>query len=346
MKYIIGVSLFAFIAGLSGCKDEEKAMTGIAVSTKNITMDVDVVTSVIPFAIPWDAEVQEKFTWTSENTAVAKVNSKGQILGVDPGETNIVCHYQDLTATIAVKVNTVETLHDKINSLVAKGYWEFEDASNLPQKTIGNDLVFVQDNKRITSIDGPRFDNKAVRVPWDPKSAGVTGTFIKCLHGFQLKNGEEKINEYTIMWDIRLPNEEGMPETGYYTLMSSRTLDNSKDQDFAIKSSGAFGIGNLGYSSSGVLVKGKWHRVVLAAKAGTSFTYYVDGVKVYSGNAANGPIDGRFSLLPEGVLFFSDDDGDDSTIDASAIAIWDKQLTADEVKKLGAIRQTVDFSED
>ncbi|MGV8134064.1 MAG: Ig-like domain-containing protein [Mangrovibacterium sp.] len=343
--HIINISLFALIAGLIGCKDDEKAMTGIAVSAKNITMDVDVVTNVIPFPIPWDAEVQEKFTWTSENTAIAKVNSKGEILGVDPGETNIICHYQDLTATVKVKVNTVETLQDKINSLGAKGYWEFEDVSNPTKKTIGNDLVFVEDNKKITSIDGPRFDNKAVRVPWDPKSAGVTGTFIKCIHGFQPKNGEEKINEYTIMWDIRLPDEPGMPETGYYTLMSARTLDNSKDQDFAIKSSGAFGIGDLGYSSSGSLTKGKWHRVVLAAKAGSSFTYYVDGSKVYSGNASKGPVDGRFSLLPEGVLFFSDEDGDDSTIDASAIGIWDKKLTDEEVKKIGSIRQTVDFEE-
>jgi hypothetical protein len=345
IKSYISIFFFAFLIGLTNCKEDNNEMTGIALDKETVTINVDISTTVIPYPVPWDAEVSEKFTWTSENTAVAKVNSKGQILGVDPGETNIICHYQDLTATVKITVNTVETLNDKINSLGAKGYWEFEDASNLTKKTIGNDLVFVEDNKKITSIDGPRFDNKAVRVPWDPKSAGVTGTFIKCIHGLQPKNGEEKINEYTIMWDIRLPDETGMPETGYYTLMSARTLDNSKDQDFAIKSSGSFGIGDLGYSTSGSLKKGKWHRVVLAAKAGSSFTYYVDGSKVYSGNAAKGSIDGRYSLLPEGVLFFSDDDGDDSTIDASAIAIWDKQLAADEVKKLGDIRQTVDFQE-
>lgn len=343
--YIAGISWFVIIAGLIGCNDEEKAMTGIALNVESITTDVDVTSEVIPFPIPWDAEVLEKFTWTSENTAVAKVNSKGQILGVDPGETNIICHYQDFTATVTVTVNTVETLQDKINSLAAKGYWEFEDPSYLTKKNIGNDLVFVEDNKKITSLDGPRFDNMAVRIPRDPKSAGTTGTFIKCIHGFQPKNGEAKINEYTIMWDIRLPDETGMPESGYYSLMSARAIDNSKDQDFAIKKSGAFGIGDLGYTSSSTLTKGKWYRVVLAAKAGSSFTYYVNGSKVYDGNAAKGPIDGRFSLLPEGVLFFSDDDGDDSTIDASAIAIWDRQLTADEVKKLGSIRQTVAFED-
>jgi hypothetical protein len=343
--YIIGVSFIALTAGLTGCNVEEKSMTGIALNVESIKMDVDVISEVIPFPIPWDAEVLEKFTWTSENTAVAKVNSKGQILGVDPGETNIICHYEDFTAKVNVKVNDVETLQDKINTLAAKGYWEFEDPSYLTKKSIGADLVFVEDNKKITSIDGPRSDNKAIRTPRDPKSAGTTGTFIKCLHGFQPKNGETKINEYTIMWDIRLPDETGMPESKYYSLMSCRTIDNSKDQDFAIKKSGAFGIGDLGYTSSSTLTKGKWYRVVLAAKAGSSFTYYVNGSKVYDGNAAKGTIDGHFSLLPEGVFFFSDDDGDDSTIDASAIAIWDRQLTADEVKKLGSIRQTVAFEE-
>jgi len=346
IKYcIIGVSCFALIAGLSGCKDKENAVSGIALNEKSISTDVDVISSVIPFPIPWDADVQDKFTWTSENTAIAKVNSKGQILGVDPGETNVICHYGDLTATVKVTVNTVETLQSKINSLGAKGYWEFEDASNLPKKTIGNDLVFVQDNKKITSIDGPRSDNKAVRIPWDPKSAGVTGTFIKCIHGIQPKSGEAKVNEYTIMWDIRLPNETGLPETGYYSLMSSRTLDNSQDQDFCIKRSGEIGIGGLGYSPSNTLVKGNWYRVILVAKAGSSFTYYVDGTKVLDGKASEGPIDGRYSLLPGGVLFFSDEDGDDSTIDASTVAIWDKQLTADEVKNLGSIRKTVAFED-
>jgi len=45
------------------------------------------------------------------------------------------------------------------------------------------------------------------------------------------------------------------------------------------------------------------------------------------------------------VLFFSDEDGDDSTIDASAVAIWDRQLTAAEVKTLGSVRQAVAFEE-
>lgn len=345
IRYSILAYCFILIAVLIACEEEEKAMTGIAVNVKNVSMDVDVISEVIPFPIPWDAQVLEKFTWTSENTAVAKVNSKGQILGVDPGETNIICHYQDLSAPVKVKVNAVETLQQKINSLSAKGYWEFEDQANLTKKTIGNDLIFVEDNKQITSIAGPRYDNKAIRIPRDPKNAGVTGTFVRCNHGFQPKNGEEKINEYTIMWDVRLPDEAGMPESGYYTLMSSRTLDNSQDQDLAIKRAGNIGLGGIGYSSDGTLVKGKWYRVVFVVKAGSSLTVYVDGSKVLDGNVANAPIDGRYSLLPDGVLFFSDEDGDDSTIDASAIAIWDRALTSAEVKTLGNVRQTVAFEE-
>jgi hypothetical protein len=343
--FIISIGFLGLVAGYTGCKENEKEMTGISLDKQSITIDEDAITSVIPFPIPWDAEVAQKFTYTSENAAVAKVNSKGQILGVATGETNIICHYNDVTGTVHVKVNAVVSLQEKINSLGAKGYWEFEDASKLIKKTIGNDLVFVEDNKKITSIAGPRSDNKAVRIPWDPKSAGVTGTFIKCIHGFQPKTGQAGINEYTVMWDIRLPAETGFPETGYYSLMSSRTLNNSQDQDLAIKRAGNIGLGGIGYSANGTLTTGKWYRVVLAVKAGTSLTVYVDGSKVLDGNIASAPIDGRYTWLPQGVLFFSDEDGDDSTMDASAIAIWDKQLTASEVKTLGSVRQTVAFAE-
>jgi hypothetical protein len=223
----------------------------------------------------------------------------------------------------------------------AKGYWEFENASNPAQSIVGAPLVFVEDNKTITSITGPRANNKAIRIPRDPKNAGVTGTFVKCDHGLVPKGGQTKINEYTVMWDIRLPDEEGLPESGYYSLMSARALDNSRDQDFAIKKAGSFGIGSLGYSSEGILTKGRWHRIILSAKAGEFFRYYLDGVRVYNGNAASGDavIDGRFSLLPEGVLFFSDEDGDDSTIDAAAIAIWDVALADFDVTMLGAVPQ-------
>ncbi len=343
--FILCIGFLGLMAGFTGCKEGEKKVTGISLDQRNITIDEDAITSVIPFPVPWDAEVSQKFTWSSENPAIAKVNSKGQILGITAGETNIICHYNDVSSTVHVKVNAVVSLAEKINALGAKGYWEFEDVSKLIKKTIGNDLVFVEDNKKITTIDGPRFDNKAVRIPWDPKKAGVTGTFIKCIHGFLPKSGQQGINEYTVMWDIRLPVGTGFPETSYYSLMSSRTLDNSQDQDLAIKRAGNIGLGAIGYSANGTLTAGKWYRVVLAVKAGTSLTIYVDGSKVLDGNIANAPVDGRYSLLPQGVLFFSDEDGDDSTMDCSAIAIWDKQLTAAEVKTLGGVRQTVPFAE-
>jgi hypothetical protein len=347
IKYLIAsIGILALCAGLTGCEEGDKAVTGIAVSRETVTIDADALTTLIPFPLPWDAVVDGQFTWTSENRNIARVNNKGEVLGVDAGETDLVCAYGNFTTKVHVTVNSTVTLGDRIKALNAKGYWEFENTSALTAAIVGNPLIFVEDNKTITSLEGPRFDNRAIRIPQDPKNRGVTGTFVQCQHGFALKGGQEKINEYTVMWDIRLPDEAGMPESGYYSLMSARTLDNSQDQDFAIKSAGSFGIGSLGYAPDGTLVKGKWHRVVLSAKAGEFFTYYVDGKKVYDGNAeGDGAIDKRFSLLPAGVLFFSDEDGDDSTIDASAVAIWDTALTADNVAALGSVRQTISFTE-
>jgi hypothetical protein len=281
------------------------------------------------------------------------VNGEVKTIRVLPEESSVVCTSPKATAilfehrSLYLPPNLIDTFYmeweqvEIVKLTDAKGYWEFDDATDPTRGIIGNPLVFVEDNKTITSIAGPRADNKAIRIPRDSKNAGVTGTFVKCLHGITPKTGQTKINEYTVMWDIRLPDEEGMPESSYYSLMSARTLTNSQDQDFAIKRALCFGIGSLGYTPDGTLTKGRWQRIVLSAKASEYFRYFVDGTRVYDGNAAHADaaMDGRFSLLPEGVLFFSDEDGDDSTIDAAAVAIWNVALSDFDVAALGSVPQ-------
>ncbi|SCM55440.1 Ig-like domain-containing protein [Petrimonas mucosa] len=344
-RIIFLLAIFTLVAGIStSCKEEDKTMRGIALNMSKLTLDADAIEQVRFYPIPWDAPLTEGFTWKSENTEIVKVNNKGQVLGVNPGTTNITCECMGFSVTIPVTVRPLVSIQEKIRDLNAKGFWEFDDPNDPAKATIGADLIFVEDQAVISVIDGPRPGDGAVRIPMDPKkkAGNTTGTFIKCLHGFAPKGGKN-VNEYTIMWDIRLPAEG--PESSYYSLMSSRTLDNSQDQDICIRSNGSFGIGSLGYCDAGTLKLGKWHRVIVTMNSGVSVVYVCDGAKVKDADAASAPIDGRFSLLPGGVLFFADDDGDDSTIDVCNIAIWDRQLTEDEAKSLGAVRQIVEFEE-
>lgn len=344
-QFILHFAIFTLVASVfSSCEEEDKTMRGIALNMSKLTLEADAIEQVRFYPVPWDAPLTGSFTWKSENRDIVKVNNKGQVLGVNPGTTNITCECMGFSTTIPVTVKPIVTIQEKVRGLNAKGFWEFDDKTSLTKATIGQDLVFVEDQAKISSIEGPRPEDGAVRVPMDPKkrAGNTTGTFIKCLHGFAAKGGKN-VNEYSIMWDIRLP-EEG-PESNYYSLMSARTLDNSMDQDICIRKAGSFGIGALGYCDAGTLTRGKWHRVVITMNSGISVVYVCDGAKVKDADAASASIDGRFSLLTEGVLFFADDDGDDSTIDVCNIAIWDRQLTDDEARSLGSVRQTPIFEE-
>lgn len=105
MKYfIISIFFFALTFGLTGCKEDNNDVTGVALDKVTVTLNVGESTTVIPYPVPWDADVQNTFTWSSENTGIATVDNTGVILGVAAGETKVTCHYDSYTAAVTVTV--------------------------------------------------------------------------------------------------------------------------------------------------------------------------------------------------------------------------------------------------
>jgi hypothetical protein len=116
------------------------------------------------------------------------------------------------------------------------------------------------------------------------------------------------------------------PQAGWHALMQTN-LVNSDDADYFINASGNIGVGDTGYSSIR-FPSGQWGRIILSFSAGLAVNSFLNGepIRVSVGGS-------RFSLDPDGVLLFADEDGEDNIIDVAEIVLWGTGLDEYEVSK-------------
>jgi hypothetical protein len=142
--------------------------------------------------------------------------------------------------------------------------------------------------------------------------------------------GGARVNNYTVMFDFKVS------ELGRYYSFIQTTLENNDDAEFFLRPAGNLGIGGTGYSEH-MVSPGEWHWLVITASMGNAYLYYLDGTLIHTGNVGNASMDSRWSWLPEGVLFFADEDGEDADMDVSGIVVWDSALSKSEVTALGSL---------
>jgi hypothetical protein len=206
-----------------------------------------------------------------------------------------------------------------------KGLWEF-NGIDPNSATIGVPLELVgsvQDTEGITPEDG------AITIG--------EGSYYICTHGIAPNGGGTKVNEWTLLIDFSYPaSSRSDPPNGYNDLFQLDPTD-ADDADWTINSSGAIGIGAVGYSSAfGYTTEADtWYRMVLVVDNGVRQDLYVDGVEIFKGNQQG--VDGRFSLADTLLLFAAgyNQDGDDAPINVSTVAIWGIPLTSNEISALG-----------
>lgn len=199
-----------------------------------------------------------------------------------------------------------------------KGLWRFDDYSKLTKADIGNDLELVGAQ---TAIPGP--GNGAVKIG--------KGSFYKMNHGIVPPNNVYYVNEYTLQFDFRIPSFA----TWYCFFQTSS--NNSNDGDCFINNNGNIGVEATGYSDYSIK-SNEWYRLVVSVKNGFFHEYYLDGQQVCNGIVQS--LHGRFAL-DKILLLFADNNGEDGEIDCAEIAIWDKALSADEIKSLGGFGHTI-----
>jgi len=212
-----------------------------------------------------------------------------------------------------------------------KGAWEF-NAPDPGTATIGAPLEIVGSAQVIVGVSA---EDGAMTIG--------EGSYYICTHGIAPNGDGAKVNEWTLLIDFSYPpGSLSDPPNGYSDLFQTDPT-NTDDSDWTINSSGAIGIGAVGYSdASGYTTQANtWYRMVAVVDNGVRHDLYVDGVEIFKGNQQG--IDGRFSLADALLLFAAgnNQDGDDAPINVSTVAIWDTPLSANEILTLGNAGESV-----
>lgn len=209
------------------------------------------------------------------------------------------------------------------------GLWEFNSLTNLTRATIGNDLELVGSHSMVAGIDG---GDRATSI-------GV-GSYYICTSGIAPNGGGNYVNEYTLLYDLSYP-ASSLGEWG--SILQTNQINNNDGEYFKHPTDESWGVGDLGYSDN--RQRGEfyseadtWYRMVLSVKLamdGTEFfNLYIDGELACTHDIDWLGTDGRFSI-EERVLFFADENGEDTELHISNLAIWDHPLTEEEIAELG-----------
>lgn len=200
-----------------------------------------------------------------------------------------------------------------------KGWWKFDDASNITKATLGNDLEKVG---LIEIISGPSTGNGAVRV--------FPGSYFKLTHGIT-PSPAAYVNEYTLQIDFKVKDIDA------WRCFFQTSPDNSSDGDCFINTSGNIGVRATGYTTYSIKPN-EWYRLVISVSNGNFYRYYLDGQLILDGIPQ--AIDGRFAL-ENVLLIFADEDGEDGEIECAELGIWDKPLSSGQINLLGGFNHEI-----
>ena len=258
-------------------------------------------------------------TWSVvPGTGDATIDETGLLRAVSDGTVGIRATANDGSEIFG---GTVIMISGQTVIRPRKGWWKFDDASDMLKASIGEPLVLSGTQ---TSVDGPLEGNLATEVP--------LGSSLNMTHGIPANGGGELVNE----WSLQIDFSVSQIDTWYAFF---QTLDGDADLFIAKTAAGdigrvpnSIGCGSTMYSENTVSAN-VWYRMIVSVKNGEFFRVYING-ELWLDAPIIQDIDARYALQP--VLgIFQDDDGDDGTILCSELGIWDVALTEGEAAGLG-----------
>ena len=154
-----------------------------------------------------------------------------------------------------------------------KGTWEF-NTPDTTGATVGAPLEIVGFAQIVPGVNA---QDGAISIG--------EGSYYVCSHGISPNGGGAKVNEWTLLIDFSYPlSSLSDPPNGYNDLFQTDPT-NTDDADWTINSSGAIGIGAVGYSGAFGYTTGPntWYRMVVVVDNGVRHDLYVDGVEILKG---------------------------------------------------------------
>jgi hypothetical protein len=209
------------------------------------------------------------------------------------------------------------------------GRWLFEDTTNYGKAAAGKDLIaygMTRDNREgwistagLQQTEGPRAGKKAVRVSTD--------NYFKCTHGVPHNGKGENINEYAILIDFR------MPEQNNYIFFQTDVNNTDEINMFLYYSLARFRVSRHFCYVNPPLRENEWYRFIISARLGQSLKYYLNGELVFVNyNTKHGMQDSRLSWPKDELSLFTDNNSD---IDVSEVAVFNRALADEEAFSLG-----------
>jgi glycerophosphoryl diester phosphodiesterase len=140
------------------------------------------------------------------------------------------------------------------------------------------------------------------------------------------------LSRYTMIFDVFWPSDDEAKWSALYQVDD----DNSDDADLFVQhqSGGALGTAELYHGS---ISRGEWHRIVIVVRAADGEGHmqkFVDGTFVGGQGTTGSPIDQRWALASN-FLLFADDDAQTSAVYVGGFAMLGEALSFDQVLQLG-----------
>jgi len=152
-----------------------------------------------------------------------------------------------------------------------KGVWEF-NSPNPNSATVGAPLEIVGSAQDIAGVSA---EDGAMTIG--------EGSYYICRHDIVPNGNGAKVNEWTLLIDFSYPSSSlSDPPNGYNDLFQTDPT-NTDDSDWTINSSGAIGIGAVGYSNAFnyTTQANTWYRMVVVVDNGVRHDLYVDGAEIF-----------------------------------------------------------------
>jgi hypothetical protein len=227
-----------------------------------------------------------------------------------------------------------------LSAATLTGLWEFDNAANLAEATVGDDLTMGT----APTYNATLADDNGTALAGTVTTGGGTGSYFRVAPNIPANGGGSYVNQYSFVIDLFTPAGS---RDSWRALFQTNNQPDGNDADYWINTDNTLGVGNMGYST-GAIDQGKWTRLVVtvdltqAGGAGApKYITYLDGVHFYDHpGTSNGGVDGRFSLYAASgsnvAYFFADNtDSENPPMNVGAIAIYDGVLTPTEVAALG-----------